>query len=70
MPDIKLTIPAGKIDRVVHALCVASAYEKENAANAKQALIDHIRRTVWRVETQDVEQAAADTVVRDDDLAT
>lgn len=45
MPEIKLTIPAGKIDRIVHALCVAAGYEDETPSNAKQAIIDHIGRT-------------------------
>jgi len=68
MPEIKLTIPAGKLDRVIHALCKAGGYEVESPANAKKAVIDHIRRTVWRVETQDAEAAVA--VDRDDNLAT
>ncbi len=70
MAKIELTIPAGKIDRVVHALCVAAGFEDETSANAKQALIDHVKRTVWRVETQDAERAAADTIIRDDKLVT
>ena len=46
MAKIELTIPAAKLDRVVHALCKAASFEDETAANAKQALIDHITRTV------------------------
>jgi len=70
MAEIKITIPAGKVQRVVHALCKAGGYETENAANAKKALIDHIKRTVWRVETQEAEAAAADTVIADDGIVT
>ena len=66
MPEIRLTIPADKIDRVVHALCKAGGYEDETPANAKKAVIDHVKRTVWRVETQDDE--AAVQVTADDDL--
>jgi len=66
MATIELTIPAGKLDRVVHALCVAGGFEDETAANAKTALRNFIRRTVWRVETQEAEAAAA--VAYDDDL--
>ena len=68
MATIELTIPAGKLDRVIHALCVAGGFEDETAANAKEALRNFIRRTVWRVETQDAEQAAAEAVIHDDDL--
>ena len=66
MPEIRLTIPAGKINRVVHALCKAGGYDDETPANAKKAIIDHIKRTVWRVETQEAE--AAVQVTADDDL--
>jgi hypothetical protein len=69
MADITITIPAGKVTRVVHALCKAGGYEVEDVANAKEALLDHIKRTVWRVETQDAEAAAADTVTADDTIA-
>ncbi len=70
MPKIELTIPAGKIDRIVHALCKAGGFEDETPKNAKQAIIDHIKRIVWRVETQEAEQAASETVTVDDKLAT
>lgn len=68
MPEIKLTIPAGKVQRVIHALCKEGGFEDETAANAKEALRKHIRQVVWRVETQDAERTAAESVTHDDDL--
>lgn len=59
MADITLTIPVDKEDRVIHALCVSVGEEDETAANAKAALIAHIKKVVWRVETQEAEAAAA-----------
>jgi len=70
MAKIEINIPAGKVQRVIHALSVAGGYETENAANAKKALIDHIKRTVWRVETQEAEAAAANLVTADDGIVT
>lgn len=70
MTEIRLTIPAGKVQRVIHALCVAGGFENETAANAKKALIDHIKRTVWRVETQEAEAAAANLITADDGVVT
>ncbi len=68
MAKITLNIPAGKVARVIHALCVAGGYETENAANAKKALIAHVKTVVWRVETQEAEAAAA--IPKDDGLVT
>ncbi len=68
MATIEITIPAGKLNRVIHALCKAGGYEDETAANAKEAIRDIIKHTVWRIETQDAEAAASDTVTADDDL--
>ena len=65
MAEIKLTIPAGKLNRVVHALCVREGLE-ETPANAKQVLIQFIKREVWRVETREAEAAVA--VPEDDAL--
>jgi len=70
MAKIELTIPASKVARVIHALCVAAGYEDETAANAKKALIAHMKTVVWRIETQEAEQAAADTVTADDGIVT
>jgi len=63
MADITLTIPAEQLDRVIHGLCAAAniAVENESAANAKTALIEHIKHIVWRVETQEAEAAVAIT---------
>ncbi len=66
MATIELTIPAGKLDRVIHALCVKGGFEE---ANAKEALIKIIRHKVWQVETQEAEAVAADGVIPDDGLA-
>ena len=53
MASITLTIPPDKVNRVVHALCAAAGNPVENAANAKQAIIDWIRTTVTNVETSE-----------------
>ncbi len=69
MATIEITIPAGKLDRVIHALCVRGGFADETAANAKEALIKIIRHKVWQVETQEAEAIAADGVIPDDGLA-
>ena len=66
MAEITITIPAGKVARVIHALC--QGQETEDAATAKQAVVAWIKHRVWQVETQEAEAAAA--VDRDDDLVT
>ncbi len=68
MADIVLTIPVDKEDRVIHALCASIGEEDETGANAKAALIEHIKRVVWRIETQEAEAAAA--VTAEDGLVT
>jgi len=68
MAEIKLTIPASKVARVIHALCVAGGFGDETPKNAKKALISHIKTVVWRVETQEAEAAAA--IPQDDGLVT
>jgi len=70
MAKIELTIPASKVARVIHALCIAGGFEDETAKNAKRAVIDHIKRTVWRIETQEAETAAANKIVTDDGIVT
>lgn len=69
MATIELTIPAGKLNRVIKALCVTGGFEEQNAANAKQALINIIKHKVWQVETQEAEATAAAGVTPDDGLA-
>jgi len=66
MATIELTIPAGKLDRVIHGLCAREGLE-DTAANAKLVLIEYIKRQVWRIETQEAE--AAVQVEPDDGLA-
>jgi len=68
MATIELTIPAGKLDRVIHGLCATAgiAVEDESAAEAKTALIRYIKRAVWRIETQEAEAAVA--IIPDDGL--
>ena len=66
MATVTLTIPTAAVGRVVHALCTAYGYEVENAANAKQAIIDHIRATVRNVEQSEAEQAALAALVEPD----
>jgi len=49
MATVNLTIPGAQVQRVVAALCAAAGVEA-TAANAKQAIIDHIKATVSNVE--------------------
>jgi len=57
MATVTLTIPSQHVDRVVHALSV-SAGLPETVANAKQAIIMHIKATVHNVERGEAEAAA------------
>ncbi len=72
MADITLTIPPAFEERVIHALCVQGSTPtepiEETGANAKAAIIEYIKRLVWRVETQEAEAAAA--VTAEDGLVT
>jgi len=65
MAIVTLTIPPAHVDRVVHALCI-SAGLPESPANAKQALIKHIKATVFNVERSEAELVALDAVVDPD----
>lgn len=56
MATVTLTIPTAAMPRVVHALCKSAGLD-ESPANAKKAIIEHIRRTVRNVEMQEAEQA-------------
>ena len=66
MATITLTIPADKVDRVVHALCAAAALP-ETSANAKQAIINWIKVTTANVERSEAE--AARPAVAEPDVA-
>ena len=70
MAEITINIPAGKVTRVVHALCQGKVdidgNPIESAAIAKDVLVDYIKHRVWQVETQEAEAAAA--VEQDDEL--
>ena len=66
MATITLTIPADKVDRVVHALCAASGLA-ESPANAKQAIINWIKVTTANVERSEAE--AARPAVAEPDVA-
>jgi hypothetical protein len=68
MADITLTIPVEHETRVIHALCAANYSDDESGANAKLELIEHIKRLVWRIETQEAEAAAA--ITAEDGLVT
>ena len=65
MAVVTLTIPPVHVSRVVHALCV-SAGLPESAANAKEALIRHIKATVHNVERGEAEAVALAAVVDPD----
>ena len=66
MPDITLTIPTKQAARVIHALCVAGGKPEEDAANAREAVIEFIKATVHNVETSEAEQAVRDKIVEPD----
>lgn len=57
MATVTLTIPDEHVDRVIHALC-ASADLEETASNAKRAVIEYVKSTVFRIELQEAEEAA------------
>ena len=57
MATITLTIPADKVNRVVHALCAAAGNPVETPANAKAAIMDWIKTTTANVERSEAEAA-------------
>jgi len=65
MATVTLTIPTEHVSRVVHALC-ASAGLPESTANAKIAIIRHIKATVFNVERAEAEQVALAAVTDPD----
>jgi len=65
MADVTLTIPPAHVARVVHALCVSAGLPESNA-NAKKAIIKHIKATVHNVERGEAEQAALAAVTDPD----
>lgn len=61
MPKIELDIPAQHTQRVIKALCRGAGLTDpadHTPANAKAALVEHIRRTVKNLERGDAERAA------------
>ena len=62
MPQVTIDIPAKHGARVVHALCVSAGLE-ETPANAKAAVVEHIKRTVANVEESEARQAAEANLV-------
>lgn len=66
MPQVAIDIPTGQTTRVVAALC-ASAGLPATAANAKQALAQHIRGVVISYERGQAEQAAMTAVTEPTD---
>lgn len=60
MATVNLTIPDVQLTRVVNALCAAEGLPP-TTANAKQALIRIIRRTVESAETVAVEPQVPNT---------
>jgi len=59
---IKLVIPPQHTQRVIDALSKSAGLDA-TAANAKKALIMHIKATVRNVEQSELEQAALDAIV-------
>jgi len=62
---ITLTVPDAAVTRVVHALCVSAGLPESNA-NAKQALIKHLKATVRNVEASESERAAVEALSEPD----
>lgn len=56
MAQVTFTIPDQHVQRVVRALCLGAGVEP-TAANAKKAVLDHIRRTVAQVEEAEARDA-------------
>lgn len=61
MPQVSIDIPTGQATRVIAALC-ASAGLSPSAANAKRAIIAHVKNVVVSYERGQAEQAARDAV--------
>jgi hypothetical protein len=51
MATIQITIPDAQLTRVVNGLCAAAGVTA-TPANAKQAVIDHVKATVLNAEQQ------------------
>lgn len=71
MATVTITIPDAHLPRVVHALCTDAGLPESNA-NAKQAIIIHIKKTVRRVEKMEAEVDAIEAIPPPnvDDIAT
>lgn len=66
MPKVEIDIPPQHVQRVIKALCRSAGHQDpadHNAANAKAALVDHIKRVVKNLERQDAKRAAIATVL-------
>lgn len=57
MAAITITIPDEHLARVRHALTVDAGLQ-DTAANAKKAVVDHIKAVVRRVESEEAEEEA------------
>lgn len=57
MATVSITIPDAQLTRVVNALCDAAGLSR-SSANARAAIIEHIKRTVINVERGVAEHAA------------
>lgn len=62
MPIISIDIPAEQATRVAEALCRAAGLPVSQA-NAKAALIAHIKATVANVELSEAEKVARSAIV-------
>lgn len=57
MPQVTIDIPTGQTTRVVNALCAAAGLEA-SPANAKKAIVAHVKATVMSFERGQAQQAA------------
>lgn len=56
MATININVPDATASRVVHALCKSAGLE-ESSANAKKALLDWIKATVYSIELFEGEES-------------
>jgi len=63
--SVTLTIPAIHSNRVIDALCKGAGLES-SVENAREAIVEHVRRTVANVEEGEARQAAEAAFVKVD----
>lgn len=57
--SITIDLPSGTAERIIHALCAGAGQSEDGLDGARQALVDHITRTVVNVEQSEAMAAQA-----------